>query len=119
MAAPGDRGETLMMPQAPHFSQSIVRDISSTCSTMEPIAAVFYGFRPTEEHLFENKSDLRVAIEPLLEARHVMRKRQALLDQHLSQIDRKDEGLQETDDNIWRWPDCEPKRVSARAALAL
>jgi transposase len=41
--------------------------------------------------LLENKPELWVAIEPLLEARNVMRRQHVVLDRHLSQIARKDE----------------------------
>jgi len=41
--------------------------------------------------LLENKPELRVAIEPLLEARNVMRRQHVVLDRHLSQVARKDE----------------------------
>src|SRR5262249_55168928 len=41
--------------------------------------------------LLENKPELRVAIEPLLDARNLMRRQYVLLDRHLSQIARKDE----------------------------
>lgn len=40
--------------------------------------------------LLANVPDLRVAIEPLLEARTMMRKQKVLLDRHLSQVARKD-----------------------------
>jgi transposase len=41
--------------------------------------------------LLENEPELRVAIEPLLDARNLMRRQYVLLDRHLSQIARKDE----------------------------
>jgi transposase len=40
--------------------------------------------------LLEDKPELRVAIEPLLEARNLMRRQHVLLDRHLSQVARKD-----------------------------
>jgi len=43
------------------------------------------------ESLLANAPDLRLAIEPLLEARNMMRKKTALLDRQLSQLARKDE----------------------------
>jgi transposase len=42
-------------------------------------------------NLLEDKPELRVAIEPLLEARNLMRRQHVLLDRHLAQVARKDE----------------------------
>lgn len=48
-------------------------------------------FAARVETLLADAPDLRTAIEPLLEARNMMRKKKALLDRHLAQVARKDE----------------------------
>ena len=48
-------------------------------------------FAARVETLLADAPDLRAAIEPLLEARNMMRKKKALLDRHLRQVARKDE----------------------------
>jgi transposase len=48
-------------------------------------------FAARVETLLADALDLRAAIEPLLEARNMMRKQKALLDRHLAQVARKDE----------------------------
>jgi transposase len=48
-------------------------------------------FAARVETLVADTPDLRTAIEPLLEARNMMRKKKALLDRHLGQVARKDE----------------------------
>jgi transposase len=41
--------------------------------------------------MLANEPDLRMAIEPLLEARNMMRKQKAILDRRISQMARKDD----------------------------
>jgi hypothetical protein len=48
-------------------------------------------FADKVEALLADAPELRIAIEPLLEVRNVMRAKKALLDRQLSQVARKDE----------------------------
>ena len=49
------------------------------------------GFAAKVETLLADAADLRMAIEPLLEARNMMRKQKAIFDRRLGQMARKDE----------------------------
>jgi transposase len=66
----------------------------------DPRLLKVYGFKLGQVHrcnfaakvqaLLENKPELWVAIDPLLETRNVMRRQHVVLDRHLSQVARKE-----------------------------